>query len=76
MMGSRMRRNLMNKLPLAPNGSVTDTEPKTLEVKNLNIQGVYGLEPGDPDPEFRSRMDHDPEPPSRAFDALDDHKSH
>ncbi len=66
----------MEKLPLAPDGTVTDTEPKTLEVKNLNIQGIYGLEPGDVDPEFRSRIKHDPEPPSRAFDALDAQKSH
>jgi hypothetical protein len=34
--------------------SITDTEPKTLEVKNTDIQGIYGLEPGDVDPDFET----------------------
>lgn len=41
-------------LPLTPQrDSISDTEPKTLQIKNLAIQGIYGEDVGDPDPSFR-----------------------
>ena len=52
--------------------SISDTEPRSLKIKNPNIQGIFGLEPGDADPDYHTPRQEGREriPPSRAFEAL------
>lgn len=64
-----------DKIPNTITGQgLADTEPRTYKVKNTDIQGVYGLEPGDPDPDYVT-PDEDWRPrekKNRAFESLGD----
>ncbi|HEX4923697.1 MAG TPA: hypothetical protein VFV50_06410 [Bdellovibrionales bacterium] len=63
-----------DKIPNAIDGSQTrtDKEPKTYAVKDTDIQGVYGLKPGDVDPDFIAPDDdwRPEERKNRAFEPL------